>query len=248
MRRPFIAGNWKMNKTIGEARDLAGALAAGLSDVEDRDIMVAPPFTILPAVAEVLEGSRIALGAQNVYWEESGAYTGEISTGMLKDAGCSHVIIGHSERRLYFGETDETVNRKISAARAGGLSVIMCVGEVLADRDAGRTLDVVGRQLREGIGDLSLEAGTFSVAYEPVWAIGTGRTATPDQAAEVHAFLREELAKCLGDEAAAGMRILYGGSVKPDNIADLMSEKDIDGALVGGASLKAGSFIDIVKF
>jgi triosephosphate isomerase (TIM) len=248
MRRPFIAGNWKMYKTIPEAVDLARKLAEGLADVRDRDIMIAPPFTMLAPVAFVLADSTVSLGAQDVFWEKEGAFTGEVSPGMLKDAGCRHAIIGHSERRQFFGETDQTVNRKVKAALEAGLSAVMCVGETLRERESGKTLEVVGRQVREGLRDLAPGADHFSLAYEPVWAIGTGRTATPDQAQEVHAFLRKTLGEVLGAGAAGAIRILYGGSVKADNIADLMSREDIDGALVGGASLKADSFISIVKF
>ncbi len=248
MRRPFIAGNWKMYKTITQALDLARSLVEGLEGVSDRDILIAPPFTALAPVGSVLADTNIFLGAQDVFWEEEGAFTGEVSPMMLRDAGCSHVIIGHSERRQQFGETDESVNRKTAAALKGGLSVIMCLGETLAEREAGRTLAVVERQLAGGLSALSPEPANFCVAYEPVWAIGTGRTATPDQAQEVHAFLRGKLAGLLGRDRAAAVRLLYGGSVKPENIGELMSREDIDGALVGGASLKAAAFIDIVKF
>ncbi len=248
MRRPFIAGNWKMYKTIPEAIDLAAALVRGLAGVRDRDIMIAPPFTALSPVAAILADSPVTLGAQDVFWEEEGAYTGEVSPKMLRDAGCAWVIIGHSERRQYFGDTDDSVNRKVQAALKGGLGAVMCLGETLAEREAGSTLEVVGRQLREGLTGLNAAPEKFCLAYEPIWAIGTGRTATPAQAEEVHRFLRGAAAKILGKDFAAALRILYGGSVKPDNIAELMREEDIDGALVGGASLKADAFLQIVKF
>jgi len=249
MRRAFIAGNWKMNTSIFQAMDLAKSLAEGLADVRDRDIMVAPHFLAIPAVCHTLAGSSIAVGAQDAFWEEEGAYTGEISSGMLKDAGCSHVIVGHSERRQYFQETDDVVNRKVNAVLKSGLSVVMCLGETLEERDSGRALKAISRQLKEGTRGLEPPLmDRFILAYEPVWAIGTGRTATPEQVVEAHRFLRENLKELFGGETAGTVRILYGGSVKPANISELMAEEDIDGALVGGASLKADSFIDIVKF
>jgi triosephosphate isomerase len=249
MRRAFIAGNWKMNTSIFQAVDLARSLAEGLTDVRDRDIMVAPHFLAIPAVCQVLAGSNISVGAQDVFWEEEGAYTGEVSSSMLKDAGCSYVIVGHSERRQYFQESDDVVNSKVTAVLRSGLSVVMCLGESLEERDSGRTLPVIARQLKEGTRGLEpplLER--FILAYEPVWAIGTGRTAAPEQVLEAHAFLRKNLTDLFGGEIAETVRILYGGSVKPANISELMAGRDIDGALVGGASLKADSFIDIVKF
>jgi triosephosphate isomerase len=249
MRRPFIAGNWKMNQSIFQATDLAKALAEGLADVRDRDIMVSPPFLAVPAVAGALAGSNISVGAQDVYWEEEGAFTGEVSPGMLKDAGCSHVIVGHSERRQYFGETDETVNRKVMAVIQSGLTVVMCLGETLEERDSGEALKTIGRQLKEGTRNLTTALpDRFVLAYEPIWAIGTGRTASPEQASEAHAFLRRSFGEIFGEGSADSLRILYGGSVKPANISELMAKEDIDGALVGGASLKADSFVDIVKF
>ncbi|MBI3184192.1 MAG: triose-phosphate isomerase [Myxococcales bacterium] len=248
-RRPFIAGNWKMNKTVGEALSLARELRGLVSMVRDRvEMAVAPPFTALHSVARALEGSNIALAAQSCHWEAFGAFTGEVSAPMLKEVGCSYVIIGHSERRQYFGETDETVNRRCQAVLKAGLVPIVCVGETLAEREAGRTLEVVSRQLKGGLAGFSpAELARFVVAYEPVWAIGTGRNATADQAQEVHAHIREQLVAAFGREAAEQVRIQYGGSVKPDNAGSLLSKPDVDGALVGGASLKASDFAAIVK-
>lgn len=248
-RKPFLAGNWKMHLTRAEARRLAEQLKASLSEVGGRDVAVAPPFTALATVGEVLAGSSIALAAQNLHEEPKGAYTGEISGPMLVDLGCRYVIIGHSERRQYFSETDEAVNRKIRAALAVGLAPIVCVGETLSEREAGRTLTVVERQVRGALRGYETSAlEKVTLAYEPVWAIGTGRTATPEQAEEVQGEIRKILARIGGPRAAEQIRILYGGSVKPDNIDALMAQPDIDGALVGGASLDAGSFARIVKF
>ncbi len=248
-RRPFIAGNWKMNKTVGEATALVRELRGLVSMVRDRvEIAVAPPFTALYPVAKALEDSNISLAAQNCHWEASGAYTGEVSTGMLQEVGCRYVIIGHSERRQFFGETDETVNRRLQAVLRAGLLPILCVGETLAEREGNRTLEVVGRQLKGGLAGFATgDVGGFVVAYEPVWAIGTGKTATSDQAQEVHAFIREQLTLLHGQQTANRIRIQYGGSVKPENAAELLSKPDVDGALVGGASLKAGDFAGIVK-
>ncbi|MDQ3263681.1 MAG: triose-phosphate isomerase [Myxococcota bacterium] len=248
-RRPFIAGNWKMNKTVGEATALVRELRGLVSMVRDRvEIAVAPPFTALYPVARALEDSNICLAAQNCHWEASGAYTGEVSTGMLQEVGCRYVIIGHSERRQFFGETDETVNRRLQAVLRSGLLPILCVGETLAEREGNRTLEVVGRQLKGGLAGFSAgDVGGFVVAYEPVWAIGTGKTATSDQAQEVHAFIREQLTLLHGQQTANRIRIQYGGSVKPENAAELLSKPDVDGALVGGASLKAGDFAGIIK-
>jgi triosephosphate isomerase len=250
MRRPLIAGNWKMHKTVGEAIALAKAVRAGLDERSAlRDVLVAPPFTALTAVAEALRGSSVLLGAQNMHWEKEGAFTGEVSPLMLRDAGCSHVILGHSERRHVFGETDEDVSRKTRAALDNGLTPIVCIGELLAERESNRTLEVVERQLEHGLRLVTPdELARSVVAYEPVWAIGTGRTATPQQAQDVHAFVRKRMARSHGDAVAAAVRILYGGSVKPENIAELMAESDIDGALVGGACLKADSFLKIVRY
>ncbi|MBI1929640.1 triose-phosphate isomerase [Candidatus Poribacteria bacterium] len=248
MRTPIIAGNWKLNKTIGEAVVLVAALRERLGDVTDSEIVVAPAFTALSAVAKTLEGSNIHLSAQDMYWEASGAFTGEVSPTMLTDAGCDYVIIGHSERRQYFGETNESVNRKAKAAHAHGLKPILCVGEKLEEREAGKTESVVEDHLINGISGLSADHILSTViAYEPVWAIGTGKTATPVQAQEVHAFIRALLSKTYSADVASQVRIQYGGSVKPSNAVELMAQPDVDGALVGGASLEAESFAQIVK-
>ncbi|MBI4395490.1 MAG: triose-phosphate isomerase [Elusimicrobia bacterium] len=248
-RRPLMAGNWKMFKTVSESVDLVKKLKDSLSGVKDRDALVCPPFTALAAVSEVLKGSAVTLGAQNMNDNVQGAFTGEISPAMLKDAGCAYVILGHSERRQYYFETDALVNKKCKLALEQGLTPIVCVGEQLAEREAGRTFPVVESQVKGSLGGLTPEqAGKVVVAYEPVWAIGTGKTATPDQAQEVHAFVRDWIGRLFGSSIADGMRILYGGSVKPDNIDSLMAQKDIDGGLVGGASLKAEDFTRIVKF
>jgi triosephosphate isomerase (TIM) len=249
MRTPVIAGNWKLFKTIGEAISLVNDLKPLVAGIRGVEIIVAPVFTALSRVADELAGSNILLAAQDCYWEEEGAFTGEIAPGMLKDAGCSHVIIGHSERRQYFGETDVTVNKKVKAAINAGLTAIVCVGETLAEREADKTFAIIETQLWGGLEGLAPE--DFSkvvIAYEPVWAIGTGKTASDSQAQEVHAFIRGLMARCFGQKSAAGMRILYGGSVKPDNVKGLMTQPDIDGALVGGASLKAASFAAIANF
>jgi triosephosphate isomerase len=249
MRRPIIAGNWKMNKTIGEAVELVKALKAKVADVTDVEVIVAPTFTALSAVADVIKGSNIKLSAQDMYWEKSGAFTGEISPLMLKDAGCQYVIIGHSERRMYFGETNETVNKKVKTAHEYSLKPIMCVGEKLEEREAGIMKDVVKDHVVNGLAGLTEEQVLATViAYEPVWAIGTGKTATPEQAQEVHQFIRELLADMYSPAVADAVLIQYGGSAKPDNIAQLMSQPDIDGGLIGGASLDAESFTKIVKF
>jgi triosephosphate isomerase len=249
MRRPVIAGNWKMNNNGAESVALVSQLKAMLADSREIDIVVAPPFTALGAVAAVLKGSPIGLAAQNVFWEESGAFTGEISAAMLKEVGCRYVIIGHSERRQYFSETDETVNKRLKAVLKASLIPIVCIGELLAEREAEKTLAVIEQQLREGLQGLSSEEmKKVIIAYEPVWAIGTGKTATPDQAQEVHHFIRDLIARIFSKEVADDTRILYGGSVKPDNVDLLMSQLDIDGALVGGASLNADAFARIVKF
>ena len=246
MRRLLIAGNWKMHKTVQEAVELVRELKELVSDVKDRDILVCPPFTALYAVSRELEGSNIALGAQNMFYEEKGAFTGEISPLMVKDVGCSYVILGHSERRHIFGETDELINKKVLSAVNHGLIPILCVGETLQEREEGKTKDVIERQVKEGLKGLN-ETSEFVIAYEPVWAIGTGKTATPELAEKVHSFIREILAEMFGKEKADSIRILYGGSVKPENAAGLMSQPNIDGSLVGGASLKAESFAKIVK-
>ena len=248
-RRPIVAGNWKMNKTVSEAVDLVRALSPLVGDVHGKvDVVVAPPFTALHAVHRVLEDSHIALAGQNCHWEPAGAFTGEVSAPMLKEAGCRFVIVGHSERRQYFGETDELVNRRARAAMEVGLMPIVCIGETLQEREAGETFRVVARQLRGGLARFSAhDLAHLVLAYEPVWAIGTGRNATADQAQEVHGFLREQLVELFGRPAADGVRIQYGGSVKPDNARELLGRPDVDGALVGGASLKAADFAAIVK-
>jgi triosephosphate isomerase len=248
-RLSFIAGNWKMNKTVGEALGLVQELKALISGVERIEVAVAPPFTALYAVHKELEGSSIHLAAQNLHWEEKGAFTGEVSPLMLKEIGCQYVIIGHSERRHLLGETDEMVNRKIKAALSHGLGVILCIGEMLKEREDEKTLSVIERQLTGGLRDFSeKEIRNITIAYEPVWAIGTGKTATPEQAEEVHRFIRQRLRRIYSREIGEEIRIQYGGSVTPENIKGLMEQEDIDGALVGGASLKAETFSKIVRF
>lgn len=238
-----------MHNTCAESVALVSRLTGMLSDLRGVEVVVAPPFTALSAVASVLANSTIALAAQNVFWEEKGAFTGEIAPVMLKDAGCTYVIIGHSERRQYFHETDETVNRRLKTALKASLVPIVCIGETLAEREAEKTFGIIERQIRSGLIDLSLdEMGKVIIAYEPVWAIGTGRTATPDQAQEVHHFIRKLVFQLFGKEIADKISILYGGSVKPDTIDQLMAQADIDGALVGGASLKAEDFARIARF
>jgi triosephosphate isomerase len=238
-----------MYGTRSEAVALASALATSVARVPGREVLVAPPFTALEAVGAALAGTDIRLGAQNLHWEPKGAFTGEISVAMLREAGCTHVIIGHSERRQLFGETNETVNKRLVAALAAGLTPIVCVGETLQERDADATVQVVERQVVAGLAGLSAaDLARTVVAYEPVWAIGTGKTATPAQAQDVHRTIREQLAKLADRPTADRVRILYGGSVKPDNIDSLMAEADIDGALVGGASLVAEQFTRIVRF
>jgi triosephosphate isomerase len=248
MRKPLIAGNWKMYKTVPEAVALATEVRGGASR-RDVEVVLGPPTTALQAVAAVVKGTAIGVAAQNMHAENEGAFTGEVSPLMLKDAGCTHVILGHSERRQLFGETDDGVARKTEAALRHGLTPIVCVGELLAERESDRTREVVERQIERALRGLDADRVTrLVVAYEPVWAIGTGRTATPAQAQEVHAFVRGLVARSHGDAAASALRILYGGSVKPDNIGALMSEADVDGALVGGASLTAASFLKIVDY
>jgi triosephosphate isomerase len=245
---PFIAGNWKMNMTIPEATALATAVLQASTELSAAEIVLAPPFTALMETSKTLEGSAVQLAAQNLYWEDKGAFTGEVSAPMLKDAGCRYVIIGHSERRQYFGETDAGVNKKLRAAFRAGLIPIICIGESLAERERGETMDVAARQLEGGLEGLSGEAfEPIIIAYEPVWAIGTGKTATPDQAEEVHAHIRKELVRKYGNGRAECAIILYGGSVKPANSFALLSERNIDGFLVGGASLEAESFVQIVR-
>jgi triosephosphate isomerase (TIM) len=247
-RTKLICGNWKLHKTIAESIELATAIKNAVGPLRDVEVAVAPVFTALHAVAKRLEGSSVAVAAQDCFWEDQGAWTGEVSCKLLKDAGCSYVIIAHSERRQHFGELDAGANLKVKAALRNGLAPILCVGETLAERDAGEAFHVVRRHLEGGLADLKAEdAERLVVAYEPVWAIGTGRTATPQQAQEMHQFIRGKLAEQFGD-AAQRVRIQYGGSVKPDNAAQLMGQADIDGALVGGASLKADDFLKIVKY
>jgi triosephosphate isomerase len=249
MRTPVIAGNWKMYKSIAEAVDFIEKIKPVAAQAGHCEVIVAPPFTALAAAAAAAKGSKVSVAAQNCHWDKEGAHTGDISTGMLRDAGCTHVIIGHSERRHDCGETDEQVNRKVKAALAAGLTPIVCVGETLAEREKDETEEVLERQLMAGLAGLT--AADFSriiIAYEPVWAIGTGRTATPEMAAEAHRFLRRLARQQFGESAAEGIRILYGGSVKPDNVGALMAQEEIDGALVGGASLKVDSFTALVNY
>ena len=248
MRTPIIAGNWKLNKTVSEAVSLTTDLVKLVNNITDVEIVIAPVFTALSTVHDAINGSNIQLAAQDVYWENSGAFTGEVSAPMLKDVGCNYVIIGHSERRQYFGETNETVNQKVKAALLHELKPIICVGELLEERETGKTDSVIEDQVKGGIVDISeSDMESCVIAYEPVWAIGTGKTATPDQAQEVHNFIRNILVDCYSDKLASQIRIQYGGSVKPENAAELMSQQDVDGALVGGASLDADSFAEIVK-
>lgn len=248
-RKPLIAGNWKMYKTVSQAVETAQALLKQVAGVSDPEIMIAPHHVALNPVGEVLKGSQVSLGGQNLFWEKEGAYTGEVSGQMLVSAGCRYAIIGHSERRQYFGETDETVNKRMRAALEAGLIPVLCVGESESQREEGKTENVLDRQVRNGLKDfLSDDLKELVVAYEPVWAIGTGKTATREQAQEAHAFIRELLSRIFSNNLAQSLRILYGGSVKPDNIADLMEMNDVDGALVGGASLKADSFAGIVRY
>jgi len=249
MRKPVIAGNWKMYKTAGEAAEFIGKLAPGVAKSDHCEVVVAPPFTALYAAAEAARGTRIAVAAQDVHWAKDGAHTGDVSTSMLLDAGCTHVIIGHSERRHDHGETDEQVNRKLKASLDAGLTPIVCVGETLEEREAAKTRDVLKRQFDGSFAGLTSPAfSRILVAYEPVWAIGTGRTATPEIAAESHRVLRDLARQKFGDAEANAVRILYGGSVKPDNVSGLMAQDDIDGALVGGASLKVDSFTALVNY
>jgi len=248
-RRPLIAGNWKMHTTIQEAQQLASAVVRAAAKVSGREVMIAPPYTALAAVGSLLSGTGVLLGAQNVHWQEEGAFTGEISAAMLKDVGCVMAIVGHSERRQVFGETDVMINRRLSGALQSGLVPVFCIGETLEEREAGRAFSVLEAQLRAGLAGLEvIDGGEIVVAYEPVWAIGTGKTATEGQAQEAHNFIRKLLADIYEKNIAAQIRILYGGSVKPENIDILMQQDDIDGALVGGAALNAESFERIICF
>jgi triosephosphate isomerase len=247
MRIPFIAANWKMFKTVHEAVVFVKEFRRMVKDIDDVEIVVAPPFTAVHAVAEAARNSPIGVAGQDLYWEREGAFTGEVSGAMLREAGAEYVIIGHSERRRLFGETDQTVNRKLVAALASKLAPIMCIGETLEEREAGRTTDVLDRQIKDGLDAMTSEqVGLLVIAYEPVWAIGTGRNATPLQAAEAHAHIRGRLRQWFGGAAADHCHVIYGGSVKPDNIHELIVLPDVDGALVGGASLDVRGFFDIV--
>ena len=248
MRKIIIAGNWKMNKTIQESIELANLIKRSLYDMTEIEVVLCPPYTSLSDVNEIIAGSPMKLGAQDVYWEKEGAFTGEISCAMLKSVGCEYTIVGHSERRQFFHETNETVNRKARAALAAGLKPIVCVGEKLEERKAGKTFDVVKDHVENSLAGITRDDMLKTViAYEPVWAIGTGVNATAAQAEEVHAYIRELLKKRYDEGLAKSVRIQYGGSVKPDNIKELIGEEDVDGALVGGASLKADGFVDIVN-
>ena len=247
MRQQIVAGNWKMNKTVTEAAELARAVVGQMTAATETEVVLCPPFTDLTAVAAAIAGTPVKLGGQNLHWEEKGAFTGEISAAMLISAGCTYVIIGHSERRQYFGETDETVNLKVKAALKAGLIPILCVGETLAERQSDETAVVVERQVRAALDGLSdAQVAGLVIAYEPVWAIGTGVVATTAQAQEVHALIRTLVGKLYNVQVAAALRIQYGGSMKPDNAGQLLAQKDIDGGLIGGASLDARSFLDIV--
>jgi triosephosphate isomerase (TIM) len=249
MRKSFIAGNWKMNTDVHSSVKLAEGVVSGCIDVADKvDVAVCPPFVYLQQVGKALQTSHIALGSQDIYFEQKGAFTGEISAAMLKDVGCAYAICGHSERRHVIGETDELINKKVHAAISGGLLPILCVGELLEERKANKTAEVVTRHMKKGLAGLGAEKmSAVTIAYEPVWAIGTGLTATPQQAQEVHALIRKLVAEMYDRKIADAIRIQYGGSVKPDNAGELMSQEDVDGLLVGGASLKADDFVAIVK-
>lgn len=248
-RKPVIAGNWKMYKTVPETEAFFAALEPQVAHVQHCDMVIAPPFTALRRAAELGERIGVAISAQDVYWEKEGAWTGAVSAAMIRDAGCRYTLIGHSERRQFFGETDQGVNKKIRAALGAGLQAIVCIGETLAEREAGQTEAVLERQLVQGLAGLTeADFSPIIIAYEPVWAIGTGRTATPEIAQQAHGFIRSRLTQTVSPAVAGRTRILYGGSVKPDNIGGLMAQPDIDGALVGGASLVANSFAAIVHY
>jgi triosephosphate isomerase len=247
MRTPLFAANWKMHKTAAEAAAFVRELGSKTASFEGRDVLVAPPFTALTATVDAARGTRVAVGAQDVHFEREGAFTGEISAGMIKDAGATHVIVGHSERRRLFGDTDEWVHRKTLAVIAAGLVPIVCIGETLAEREAGETLAVLDRQIKTGLDSLTMDQiGALVIAYEPVWAIGTGKNATPGEADQAHHHIRGRLRQWFGGNGADRCRILYGGSVKPDNIGDLIALADVDGALIGGASLDVRSFLEIL--
>jgi triosephosphate isomerase len=248
MRRLWIGGNWKMHKTIGEALTLVQSLKDGLPHAEAVEVVIAPPFTALPAVGPALRGTSIQLAAQNLHWADQGAYTGEISPGMLRELGCRYVLIGHSERRQWFKETDSVINQKMQASLRAGLQPVFCIGETLEEREAGQVEAVLSRQLREGLQGISAEqAAPGVIAYEPVWAIGTGKTATPEMAQAVHSFIRGLLDNLFDKRVASDKRIVYGGSVTPETTRGLLAQADIDGGLVGGASLKAAPFIAIIQ-
>ena len=248
MRVPFMAGNWKMNLLKDEASALAREVVSAAEGL-DVEVGIAPTYLSIAAVSEVVAGSKVRLMGQNLHWEDKGAYTGEVSAPMLKDAGCTHLIVGHSERRQYFGETEETVNKRLKAAFAHGLIPIMCIGETLGERESEKTMAVIERQVRGGLSGIGeTDAAKLVIAYEPVWAIGTGKTATPEQAQEVHANIRKLVAEIYSGELADGTRIQYGGSVKPGNVKELMAMEDIDGALVGGAALTAENFVPIMRY
>jgi len=250
-RRPLIAGNWKMNLNLDEAVSLVNAIADSISDLPGVDVLVAPPFTTINTVKRAIGHTKILLGAQNMHWEMSGAFTGEISGRMLQEIGCTHIILGHSERRMLFSETNEMIDLKMKSAVALGLIPILCIGETIEQREASQTFEVIEDQLGASLKNFRVNKdmpATTVLAYEPVWAIGTGLTATPEQAQEIHYFIRTWIENNFNAELAQQIRILYGGSVKPDNVSDLMAEADIDGALVGGASLKADSFVQLIRF
>ncbi len=248
MRKPIVAGNWKMNKTLSEAIDLVDKIKNGSKEVDNVDIIVSPPFVSIKSVVDGLKGSNVQVAAQNCHWEESGAYTGEISVSMIKSTGAEFVIVGHSERRKYFSETDEVVNKKAKLVLASGMTPIICIGETLEERESDKTFEVVERQVKGAFSGMEEEkAEQVILAYEPVWAIGTGKTATPDQAQEVHSKIRALIEELYSGDIAQSKRILYGGSMKPDNCEELMKEPDIDGGLIGGASLKHDSFTDIIR-
>ena len=246
-RKRIIAGNWKMNKSVTEAQDLAAGIKLDLAECQDADVVLCPPFIALNAVGEVIQDTSIKLGAQNMHWESEGAYTGEISAAMLRDIYCHYVILGHSERRTMFGETDAIVNKKVKAALAGNLLPIVCVGETLEQRESGMTDEVVGRQVQQSLADLGDGMSKIIVAYEPIWAIGTGLTASPAQAQAVHAMIRQVLGGMADESVVQSLRIQYGGSMKPANAAELLSQPDIDGGLIGGAALDPRSFVEIVR-
>jgi triosephosphate isomerase len=246
-RKPIVAGNWKMHKRIGEAIDLAAEVKRGVAEISGVDVVLCPPFTALKPVGDLLRYSNVRLGAQNAHWESSGAFTGEVSMTMLADLGCAYVIVGHSERRALFGETDEVVRRKAAAALAAGLSPIVCLGETLEQREAGATEAVLAEQMAGSLAGLEAEMARVVLAYEPVWAIGTGRTATAEQAQAAQAFIRERLREAAGPGVARLVRIQYGGSVKPQNAAEIFGRPDVDGGLIGGASLEAASFVEIAR-